>query len=120
MLAIRQAPDHTIAAHSATMLGLRPRRLPPPETTAPDNVLTIAVYHRSDRVEEHVADLRLATGLRLEIVKKGALWTVPSEASAVLWELAPDDGALRRGVAAAAVAILTLAAVRGITRTAPR
>lgn len=32
--------------------------------------------------------------------------------------LVPDDGALRRGVAAAAVAILTLAAVRGITRTA--
>jgi APA family basic amino acid/polyamine antiporter len=32
--------------------------------------------------------------------------------------LVPDDGAVRRGVAAAAVAILTLAAVRGITRTA--
>jgi diguanylate cyclase (GGDEF)-like protein len=95
VLAIRQAPDHTIAAYSATMLGLRPRRLPPPETLAPDNVLTIAVYHRSDRVEDHVADLRLATGLKLEIVKKGALWTVPSEASAVLWELAPDDGAQR-------------------------
>jgi diguanylate cyclase (GGDEF)-like protein len=58
-------------------------------------VLTIAVYHRSEKVEEHVADLRLATGLRLELVKKGALWTVPSEAAAVLWELAPEDGAQR-------------------------
>ena len=95
MLAIRQAPDHTIAAHSATMLGLRPRRPPAPETTAPDSVLTIAVYHRSDKVEDHVSDLRLATGMRLEVVKKGALWTVPSEAAAVLWELAPEDGAQR-------------------------
>jgi diguanylate cyclase (GGDEF)-like protein len=95
VLAIRQAPDHTIAAHSATMLGLRPRRPPAPETTAPDNLITIAVYHRSEKVEEHIADLRLATGLRVELVKKGALWTVPSEAAAVLWELASEDGAQR-------------------------
>ncbi len=77
------------------MLGLRPRRPPAPETTAPDSVLTIAVYHRSEKVDEHLADLRLASGLRFEVVKKGALWTVPNEASAVLWELAPEDGSQR-------------------------
>src|SRR5690606_18600688 len=34
-------------------------------------------------------------GLRLELIRKGTLWTVPGTVSGVLWELTPDDGAQR-------------------------
>jgi diguanylate cyclase (GGDEF)-like protein len=74
------------------MLGRRPRRPSAPETLAPDSVLTLAVYHRNDNVEPHLAELRFAAGLRLELVRKGTLWTVPTDAAGVLWELAPEDG----------------------------
>lgn len=77
------------------MLGRRPRRPSASETTAPDSVLTLAVYHRSDNVEQHLAELRTATGVQLELVKKGTLWTVPSDVSGVLWELSLEDGAQR-------------------------
>ncbi len=77
------------------MLGPRLRRPSATETTAPDSVLSLAVYHRSDKVEEHLADLRLASGLRFELIKKGTLWTVPSDVDGVLWELAPEDGSQR-------------------------
>src|SRR5215471_3842224 len=77
------------------MLGRRPRRPAPSETAAPDNGLMIAVYHRGDDVEQHVAPLRPVSGLRLELVRKGTLWTVPTDVAGVLWELSPDDGAHR-------------------------
>lgn len=77
------------------MLGRRPRRLSASETTAPDSVLTLAVYHRSDDVEQHIAALRPASGIHLQLVRKGTLWTVPPDVSGVLWELAPEDGAHR-------------------------
>src|SRR3954467_15485643 len=77
------------------MLGRRPRRPSASETTAPDSVLALAVYHRSDNVEQHLAELRTATGVQLELVKKGTLWTVPSDVSGVLWELSLEDGAQR-------------------------
>jgi diguanylate cyclase (GGDEF)-like protein len=57
--------------------------------------MTIAVYHRGDDVEQHVSALRPASGIRLELVRKGSLWTVPSDVDGVLWELTPDDGAHR-------------------------
>ena len=77
------------------MLGRRPRRPSAPETVSPDNVLTLAVYHRGDDIEQHIAALRPVSGLRLELVRKGSLWTVPSDVSGVLWELSPEDGAHR-------------------------
>ncbi|MEO8070093.1 MAG: GGDEF domain-containing protein [Acidobacteriota bacterium] len=58
-------------------------------------MLTLAVYHRSDNVEQHVAELRAATGMQLELVRKGTLWNVPNDVSGVLWELALEDGAQR-------------------------
>src|SRR5690348_8240366 len=77
------------------MLGRRPRRPSAPELTAPDSVLTLAVYHRSDNVEQHLGELRALAGVRLELVRKGTLWTVPNDVSGILWELSPDDGAHR-------------------------
>ncbi|HEX5214941.1 MAG TPA: sensor domain-containing diguanylate cyclase [Vicinamibacterales bacterium] len=58
-------------------------------------MVVIAVYHRSDNVEQHVAELRPAAGLRLELIRKGSIWTVPNDVAGVLWELAPEDGAQR-------------------------
>jgi len=55
----------------------------------------IAVYHRGDDVEQHVAPLRPVSGLKLELVRKGTLWTVPTDVAGVLWELSADDGAHR-------------------------
>ena len=77
------------------MLGRRPRKPSAPETTVPESVLTLAVYHRSDHVEQHVAPLRAISGLRLELVRKGTLWTVPTDVDGVLWELTPEDGTQR-------------------------
>jgi hypothetical protein len=39
--------------------------------------------------------LRPAAGLKLELIRKGTLWTVPHDVAGVLWELAPEDGAQR-------------------------
>jgi diguanylate cyclase (GGDEF)-like protein len=77
------------------MQGRRPRRSSAPETAAPESLLALAVFYRSDQVEQHVAELRLAGGLRLELVKKGTLWTLPNNVSAVLWELSSEDGTQR-------------------------
>lgn len=57
--------------------------------------LTLAAYHRSDNVDELIRDLRQVGGLRIETIRKGTSWTLPEQASAVLWELTPDDGAQR-------------------------
>jgi len=65
------------------------------ETSAAESGLALAVYHRSDNVEHHLADLYAAAGVRLELVRKGTLWTTPGDVSGVLWELTPDDGAQR-------------------------
>lgn len=66
-----------------------------PESTAADTGLTLAVYHRSDNVEQHLSELTATTGLHLEYVRKGTLWTMPSNVAGVLWELTLDDGAQR-------------------------
>jgi diguanylate cyclase (GGDEF)-like protein len=58
-------------------------------------VLTLAVYHRSENVEQHLAELRAASGLRLDLIRKGTLWTMPTAAAGALWELSLDDGAHR-------------------------
>ena len=63
--------------------------------SAPEGGLTLAVYHRSDNPESPFADLKQAAGVRLEFVRTGSLWTVPSNVSGVLWELSPEDGSQR-------------------------
>jgi diguanylate cyclase (GGDEF)-like protein len=63
--------------------------------TSVERGLTVAVYHRSENVEHHVAALRASSGLRLELVRKGSQWAPPPNARAVLWELTPDDGVHR-------------------------
>jgi diguanylate cyclase (GGDEF)-like protein len=77
------------------MLGRRPRRTSAPETSAADNGLTLAVYHRSDNVEQHLAELCATSGIHLEFVRKGTLWTMPHDVAGVLWELTLDDGTQR-------------------------
>ncbi len=77
------------------MSGPRPRRLSAPEFSAADRGLALAVYHRSDNVEQHLAELCAASGVRLDFVRKGTLWTLPGDVSGVLWELTLDDGAQR-------------------------
>ena len=77
------------------MLGRRPRRPSATETPLPDHVLTLAVYHRSENVEQQLADLRFVSGLRLELIRKGSLWTLPGDVGGVLWELSHEDGAHR-------------------------
>jgi diguanylate cyclase (GGDEF)-like protein len=74
------------------MQGRRPRRTSAPEN---ENVLALAVYHRSDNVEQHLAELRAAAGVRLDLIRKGTLWTIPHDVAGVLWELNFDDGAHR-------------------------
>ena len=59
------------------------------------NASTLAVYHRSDNVDHHLGELRTTSGLKLEIIRKGTRWTMPTDVSGVLWELTLDDGAQR-------------------------
>jgi len=61
----------------------------------PGEALTIVVYYRSPDVEQHVAALRPASGVHLELVRKGTLFTIPSDVAGVLWELSLEDGAQR-------------------------
>ena len=77
------------------MQGRRSRKSSAPEATAPENTTTLVVYHRSASVEKHIAPLRPASGIKLELVRKGSLWTIPDEVAGVLWELSPEDGAQR-------------------------
>jgi diguanylate cyclase (GGDEF)-like protein len=77
------------------MLGRRPRSTSAPDSAAVPTGPTLAVYYRSDNVEQHLGELRATTGLHLELIRKGTLWTMPSDVSGVLWELTLDDGAQR-------------------------
>jgi diguanylate cyclase (GGDEF)-like protein len=77
------------------MLGRRSRSTSAAEGTSDEHVLTLAVYHRSDNIEQHLGELRAAAGLRVEFVRKGTLWTLPTNVAGALWELSLDDGAHR-------------------------
>jgi diguanylate cyclase (GGDEF)-like protein len=76
------------------MLGHRPRSVGAPESTAASAGLVLAVYHRTDGIEAHLTEL-VATGCRLEFIRKNSLWTMPNGVAGVLWELSLDDGAQR-------------------------
>ncbi len=77
------------------MQGRRTRKASASERAALGEALTIVVYYRSPDVEQHVAALRPASGIHLELVRKGTLFTIPSDAAGVLWELSLEDGAQR-------------------------
>src|SRR5690242_8766485 len=77
------------------MLGRRVRAPSGSDGNAADRVLTLAVFYRSDSVEQHLADLGAAGGIGWELIRKGTEWTVPPESAGVLWELTLDDGAHR-------------------------
>jgi diguanylate cyclase (GGDEF)-like protein len=77
------------------MQGRRTRNNAAQETAVPGDALTLVVYYRSPDVEQHIAALRPAGGLRLELVRKGTLFTIPADVAGVLWELSLEDGAQR-------------------------
>jgi diguanylate cyclase (GGDEF)-like protein len=54
--------------------------------------LRLVVYHHTPEIETHLELLQPVGGLQLEFIRKGTQWTVPSDADALLWELAPEDG----------------------------
>src|SRR4030095_16878399 len=64
---------------------------PAPTPTPP--VLRLAVFHRSEDVQEHLAPLRQVRGVEILQVWQGATWTLPRGVAGVLWELALQDGA---------------------------
>ncbi|HUF47174.1 MAG TPA: GGDEF domain-containing protein [Vicinamibacterales bacterium] len=77
------------------MQARRTRKPSAPDTAASGDAETIVVFYRSPDVEQHVAALRPASGLQLELVRKGTLFTIPSDVAGVLWELSLEDGAQR-------------------------
>src|SRR5579871_5295270 len=81
-------------------------QLPPLPAAAisTDGALPLAVFHRSDDVDRHIAPLRFVKGLELRVVWQGTTWSLPAGSAGLLWELAPEDGADRR-VAALARAV---------------
>ena len=54
-------------------------------------MLRLAVFHRSEDVQEHLAPLRQTGGVEIVPVWQGATWTLPRGTAGVLWELAPQD-----------------------------
>ena len=55
--------------------------------------LRLAVFHRSEDVQEHIAPLRQVKGLEVLLVWQGVTWILPRGVAGVLWELAPEDAA---------------------------
>jgi len=62
------------------------------DAAEPGGSLRLVIYHHSPDIEKYIEPLRPAAGLQIELVRKGTLWTVPSNVDALLWELAPEDG----------------------------
>jgi diguanylate cyclase (GGDEF)-like protein len=56
-------------------------------------MLRLAVFHRSEDVQDHVAPLCHVKGVELLLVWQGVTWMVPNNVTGVLWELAPEDSA---------------------------
>lgn len=93
---------------------------PAPTSTA--TVLRLAVFHRSEDVQEHLAPLRQVRGVEILQVWQGATWTLPRGVAGVLWELAPQDGAdsriggLIEGVPAASYSLASNPALVDVSR----
>jgi diguanylate cyclase (GGDEF)-like protein len=86
-------------------------------------LLRLAVYHRSEDVQEHLAWLRQVRGVDLLLLWQGASWTRPRDVDGVLWELAAQDradprlAALIDGVPAASYGLAASAALNELSRT---
>src|SRR5262245_16730144 len=93
-----------------------------PASTPPATVLRLAVFHRSEDVQEHLAPLRMVRGVEILQVWQGATWTLPRGIAGVLWELAPQDGAdsriagLIEGVPAASYSLASNPALLEVSR----
>jgi diguanylate cyclase (GGDEF)-like protein len=94
-----------------------------PAPTPPSPLLRLAVFHRSEDVEEHLASLRQVSGVALQLIWQGTTWTLPRGVMGALWELAPEDGAdsriaaLIEGVPAASYSLASLPALLDVSRT---
>ncbi len=74
--------------------------------------LRLAVFHRSEDVQEHIAPLRHVDGLEVLLVWQGVTWMPPRGVAGLLWELAPEDAAdsrIRELIAGAPAASYSLA-----------
>ena len=91
-------------------------------TPAPSTMLRIAVFHRSEDVQEHVAPLRHVKGVELFLIWQGVTWIRPRGVDGVLWELSPEDGAdsrirdLIEGVASASYSLASNPALVELSR----
>ena len=89
---------------------------------APSTMLRIAVFHRSEDVQEHVAPLRHVKGVELFLIWQGVTWMRPRGVDGVLWELSPEDGAdsrirdLIEGVASASYSLASNPALVDLSR----
>lgn len=64
------------------------------------SALTLAVYHRSPDVEQHLVGLRRSERVKLAVEPQGEASTPPRDTSGILWELSSDTDIDRRRVAA--------------------
>lgn len=85
--------------------------------------LRLAVFHRSEDVQEHIAPLRHVKGLEVLLVWQGVTWIAPRNVAGVLWELAPEDAsdsrirALMAGVPAASYSLASNPSLVDLSRT---
>jgi diguanylate cyclase (GGDEF)-like protein len=85
-------------------------------------VLRLAVFHRSEDVQEHLAPLRMVHGVEILQIWQGSTWTLPRGVAGVLWELAPQDaadsriGGLIAGVPAASYSLTIDPALLDVSR----
>jgi diguanylate cyclase (GGDEF)-like protein len=86
------------------------------------STLRIAVFHRSEDVQDHVAPLRHVKGIELFLIWQGVTWNRPRGVEGVLWELAPEDRAdsrirdLIEGVPAASYSLASNPALVELSR----
>jgi len=97
--------------------------IPESKSSVTTPTLRMAVFHRSEDVQEHVAPLRHVKGVELFLIWQGVTWMRPKSVDGVLWELAPEDGADSRirdlisGVPAASYSLASNPALIELSRT---
>jgi diguanylate cyclase (GGDEF)-like protein len=64
---------------------------PSPSAATPLPLLRLAVFHRSEEVQEHLAPLSQIKGVDLVLIWQGTTWTAPRDVAGILWELSPQD-----------------------------
>src|SRR5262249_18617187 len=82
---------------------LMPHRRPQNGSHRPSSsvpALTLAVYHRSPDVEQHLLGLRQSDRIQLAVQQQTAAATPPQDASGLFWDLSSDAEIDRRHVSA--------------------